>query len=125
MERMYILVFMYKCVCMCVFVYVCSRIGGGECWINTHFIPPNSDSLPFAVYLYLAVALSTLPVCLLQSVHDSNSTCLSSPIFFFAYFSLSLSLTPLLLLYPLLLFPCLISQWINLEAGYQSVTNGP
>lgn len=86
MERMYILVFMYKCVCMCVFVYVCSRIGGGECWINTHFIPPNSDSLPFAVYLYLAVALSTLPVCLLQSVHDSNSTCLSSPIFFLCLF---------------------------------------
>lgn len=58
--------------------------------------PPNSDSLPFALYLYLAVALSTLPVCLLQSVHGFNSTCLSYLVFFFAYFSLS-SLHPSLL----------------------------
>lgn len=46
---------------------------------TTH--PHNSLSLSLAVYLYLAVALWTPPVCLLQSIHDSLSTFLSFPIF--------------------------------------------
>lgn len=53
---------------------------------TTH--PHNSLSLSLAVYLYLAVALWTPPVCLLQSIHDSLSTFLSFPIFFIANLAL-------------------------------------
>lgn len=59
---------------------------------TTH--PPNSVSLSLAVYLYLAVAASTPPVCLVQSVHGSISTRLASPTFFIAQPSLSLSPCP-------------------------------
>lgn len=131
-------------VCACVYVHLCAGVYvcvtemGVESVRSIHTPPPLPTLIHyplFAVYLYLAVALPTLPVRLQQSILDSNSTCLPPtphPPFLsfflsfpFLFLSFTQSLTPPWLFYPLLLFPCLISQWINLEAGYQSVTNGP
>lgn len=80
--------------------------------------------------------IHSLPLFMSTSCRSLHSSCLSfydlsmtlilpvCPLLFFPLLFVTLSFLPPLLshFHPLLLFPCLISRWINLEAGYQGLS---